>query len=299
MLKNKQATRSMTAFLVTWAFLILTVTGIVLYIVPQGRIAYWTHWRLLGLGKTQWGNLHMVFGGLFIITGILHLYFNWKPFKKYLADRVAGHMRLKRELLLSLLVSLLIVVAAVASLPPVSWIFDLNQQIKDSWITSPDLEPPFGHAEAISLAALARRSNLDLAQVEQELTDRNLDFNGPQDTLEEIALANGTTPMAIWQQIRKHEKAPAVKSTGQLTALEVEVGYAGSGIGRRTVDEMAEIAGLDPSLARQRLRHIGLQTDGNQKLKKLAERQGLQPMDLLKVMLVPGHQPAAKADGDQ
>ena len=87
MLKNKQSTRSLTAFLVTWAFLILTVSGIVLYIVPQGRIAYWVHWSLLGLGKSDWANLHMVFGCLFIATGILHLYFNWKPFKKYLADR--------------------------------------------------------------------------------------------------------------------------------------------------------------------------------------------------------------------
>ena len=38
MRKNKQSARSLTAFLVTWAFVVLTVTGIVLYVVPQGRI---------------------------------------------------------------------------------------------------------------------------------------------------------------------------------------------------------------------------------------------------------------------
>ena len=40
MIKNKQSLRSPIAFSVTWAFVVLTVTGIVLYIVPQGRIAY-------------------------------------------------------------------------------------------------------------------------------------------------------------------------------------------------------------------------------------------------------------------
>ena len=37
MRKNKQSARSLTAFLVTWAFVVLTVTGIVLYVVPQAE----------------------------------------------------------------------------------------------------------------------------------------------------------------------------------------------------------------------------------------------------------------------
>lgn len=43
----------------------------------------------------------MMFGGMFIVTGVLHLYFNWKPFKKYLAARVQGHLALKREALIA------------------------------------------------------------------------------------------------------------------------------------------------------------------------------------------------------
>ena len=297
MLKNKQSTRSLTAFLVTWAFLILTVSGIVLYIVPQGRIAYWVHWSLLGLGKTQWGNLHMVFGGLFIATGILHLYFNWKPFKKYLADRVSGHLQIKRELLLSLLISLLILVGAVANLPPVSWVFDLNEQVKDSWVSSPELEPPFGHAEAISLAALARRTNLDLNKALAELAARGIRLNGKQDTLEQIARGNGTTPMAIWQHSRHFETEPPVQSEAPMTALDVEAKYAGSGIGRKTVAEVAQSVGIDPGLAHQRLRTAGLQAGEDEQLKTLAEQLGLEPMDLLKTMLVPGYDPASGSAG--
>ena len=60
MIKNKQSTRSLIAFLVTWAFLVLMVSGIVLYLVPQGRVAYWVHWSLAGLDKEQWAAVHMM-----------------------------------------------------------------------------------------------------------------------------------------------------------------------------------------------------------------------------------------------
>ena len=68
MRKNKQSARSLTAFLVTGSFLVLTVTGIVLYVVPQGRVAYWVHWSLAGMEKDQWAWAHMIFGALFIVT---------------------------------------------------------------------------------------------------------------------------------------------------------------------------------------------------------------------------------------
>ncbi len=63
MVSNKQSMRSFIACLVTWSFAILTVTELVLYIVPQGRVAFWTHWSLLGLGKARWTDVHMLFGG--------------------------------------------------------------------------------------------------------------------------------------------------------------------------------------------------------------------------------------------
>ncbi len=66
--------RALTAFIVTWAFAVAIVTGIVLYVVPQGRVAYWTDWHLISLAKDVWSNIHIVFGAIFIVSGVLHLY---------------------------------------------------------------------------------------------------------------------------------------------------------------------------------------------------------------------------------
>ncbi|MGB5310224.1 MAG: DUF4405 domain-containing protein, partial [Arenicellales bacterium] len=198
MRKNKQSARSLTAFLVTWAFIVLTVTGIILYIVPQGRVAYWVHWSLAGMEKEQWGWVHMIFGGVFIITGFLHLFFNWKPFKKYFADRVKGHIRPKREIFVATAVTIVIIVVSALNIPPASWVIDLNSWIKGSWVTSPELEPPFGHAEESSLAGISRKMNIDLEKGMQELETNGIKFTGKKDTLENIARSNNATPMHIY-----------------------------------------------------------------------------------------------------
>ncbi len=79
--------RRVTSLTIFFAFVTMVVTGIVLYIVPQGRVAYWADWRLLGLSKTQWGEIHVAMGLLMLLAGVLHIVYNWKPITTYLKDR--------------------------------------------------------------------------------------------------------------------------------------------------------------------------------------------------------------------
>jgi hypothetical protein len=284
--KNKQSSRSLIAFIVTLAFLILTVTGLVLYVVPQGRIAYWTHWSLLGLGKEQWGDVHMMFGGIFIIAGIVHLYYNWKPFKKFLADRVKGRLQLKQEFVIAMAFSLVIIVMSVFHIPPVSWVFDLNQTLKESWVTSPELEPPFGHAEEVSLAGLSRRMNLDLQQGIKALKRAGFSFSGPQDSLEKIARANDVTPMEVYAIIRPYENKPESVPTDGMTVADVEARYAGTGLGQKTLAEVCNSVELTVTSCIERLSLKGYNVETDKKLKQLANQYDINPIDILKMLLV-------------
>ena len=65
--------RKITFLTALLAFTFLFITSIVLYIVPQGRVANWADWRLLGMSKTEWGNVHVNMGLLFIVSILLHL----------------------------------------------------------------------------------------------------------------------------------------------------------------------------------------------------------------------------------
>lgn len=297
--------RALIAFLVTWAFAVATVTGIVLYVVPQGRIAFWTDWRLIGLGKEDWGNIHMVFGGIFIVTGALHLYFNWKPFKSYLADRIAGQVRLRREMVVSLVVSFLVLGAAVGQVPPVSWVFDLNDDIKAIWADAPGAEPPFGHAEEVSLAGFFRRQGIDPEAGHAALAERGWAVSAPKQSLKAIARAHGVTPADLYVALKPLETprgrgpgrggagggAPTSPSGPSLTVVEVEAQFAGTGLGRKTLAQVCADAGVGVDAARKRLAAAGITIPDGVKFKEVADDIDATPIDLLKVILVEGYRP--------
>ena len=287
MRKNKQSTRSLTAFLVTWAFIVLTVTGLILYIVPQGRIAYWIHWSFAGMEKEQWGWVHMMFGGVFIITGFLHLYFNWKPFKKYFADRVKGHFEIKREIIVATVLTVAIFAVSAANIAPASWVIDLNGWIKNSWVTAPELEPPYGHAEEASLAGISRKMNFDLEQAQAGLRAESIAFEGKKDTLNDIALRNHTTPMAIYEIIKQYRIEETADDVAVLTPDALEARLSGTGLGRKSIEEICSENGIDLATGLERLGGAGISADANSKARELAETHSLSPIDLVKIMMFP------------
>ena len=288
MLRNKQSTRAFIAFLVTWSFLVLTITGLVLYIVPQGRIAFWTQWSLFGLGKEGWGGVHILFGGVFIVTGVVHLYFNWKPFRNYLAQRVKDHLELKQELLTSLVATSLLIVGAIAAVPPISWVFDLNEQIKDSWAHAPGSDPPFGHAEEVALPALARRANFELSAALDTWRAANIRVDDERSTLLRVAEENGTTPAALYALIPKHRVAENLP-TVSFDPLEIEQRLMGTGIGSKTLADFANEQNIEPTVVISRLRALGIQVAPEDKLKSIAEGTGTRPIEIAKAVLVPGY----------
>jgi len=104
------SSRSFISLLTLFGFLMMSITGIVLYFTPQGRIAYWTDWKFLGLTKVDWGNIHIISCFLFIVVGSFHLYYNWKPLTNYLSDKASHTFRLRKEMMLSLIIGVFLVV---------------------------------------------------------------------------------------------------------------------------------------------------------------------------------------------
>jgi len=73
---NNWSGRAFVSLLSLVSFILLGLTGIILYIQPHGRVAYWTKWSFLGLEKDQWGNIHIFSGLLFLMAGGFHFYYN-------------------------------------------------------------------------------------------------------------------------------------------------------------------------------------------------------------------------------
>ena len=64
-MKRPFRTRAFISLVLTFSALVMLVSGLVLYVMPEGRIAYWNDWRLLALDKEQWGAIHTLTSLLF------------------------------------------------------------------------------------------------------------------------------------------------------------------------------------------------------------------------------------------
>ena len=287
--KKKTSYRAMTSLVTTWSFVIATVTGVVLFITPEGRVAYWTIWELWGLTKEGWGDLHVIFSIVFVIVGVAHLIYNWKPFKNYMSERAAGHVHVSRTVYGSVAIAALFFGLTLYSLPPANWVLDLSSAIKGSWIVTPAYEPPFGHAEEVSLAGFVKRQRIDLDAAMLALKEEGVNIPTPEMALKDLAALNATTPMAIYEAIKPLE--PKVELKTVYTPAEVEEQFAGTGIGRKTLAQMAEELNITPDKAQARLAARGIIADSSANLKTIAEEHDSESIELLKMLLIDGYGP--------
>ena len=189
------------------SFMVLILTSIVLFIQPHGRVAYWVDWRLWGFSKTQWDSTHINTGILFLITIVLHVYYNWKSILSYLKSRVGQIRVFNMNFNAALLITFLVVCGTVKGIPPFSWVMNLNESIKESAVKTYG-KPPYGHAELSSLKTLAFRMGLDLDRSIQGLKAAGINFESVNQRILDIARSNGKTPKQVFDAMRQTREIP-------------------------------------------------------------------------------------------
>lgn len=286
-------TRALISLLVASGFLVMAVTGIMLYVAPPGRIANWTDWTLLWLTKDQWAAVHISSSLIFVLAGLTHLVLNRKPFFNYLHTRFHGHEMPRAEGIVALAAVVALVWGTLANVPPISFLLDLNERAKLMWSTGVDAEPPFGHAEEVSLANLASRDRFDAAAALGTLQAEGLIVAlGTETTIRRIAEDNARSPAEVYRVIRAARAVAA--PADDWTPAAVEGRFGGAGMGRLTVAQLAAEAGMPLDEAQARLSALGLPTVTDARLRELAEAVGLEPLEIAKAVLVEGYLPAAK-----
>ena len=112
---------SATAF----SFVIMAVTGIVLFVSPSGRISRVTEWSFMGLDRIQLINLHVWFSLIFVIVSIAHLYFNWRVMLSYITKRGS-----RLEWIAALIICGLIFAGTLIPAPPFSTLNNLRSEYR-------------------------------------------------------------------------------------------------------------------------------------------------------------------------
>jgi len=267
--------RKITSLTALISFVLLVVTSVILYIVPQGRIAYWSDWHLWGFTKTEWGNLHINLGVLFLLAIFLHIYYNWKPIINYMKNRARKLTVFTRNFNAALFITVVVALGTYFMVPPFSTVLNFSENIKDAGARKFG-EPPFGHAELSPLNSLVQKTGLKLDISLKKLKEAGIKINTPDQIFLDIAKKNQTTPKRLFEimQSGKIKSGAAVlpkippPGTGNITFLQLCNDYK-----------------LDPAAISKNLELKGIKIVKGNKIKALADSNqitSIQLYDLIK-----------------
>ena len=194
-------TRGFVSFTLALSFIIISLSGVVLYIMPHGRVAYWINWKIAGFSKDDWDAVHTIVGFLFMIIAVVHFYLNWTTFVNYLKSKVQKGIRLKKELVTSVILSGIIVVGTIGGIPPFSTIMDIGESIKESWGTNIE-RAPIPHAELMTLDNFIQNLGLSHEKVVNNLESYGIKIESTDETLKSIALRHDMSPHELFRIIQ-------------------------------------------------------------------------------------------------
>jgi hypothetical protein len=255
--------RALISVLVSVSFLILVLSGVMLFVSPPGRVANWTNWTLLGLRKNDWGGLHIWFGAVFLTVAVVHLILNWRPLVSYFKSRPTRRVGFRWEWAVALVLCGVVYAGIRAGVPPFSSLLAFNEEIKESWDTPAD-RAPIPHAELLSLGELAQKAGVDLPTAVSRLAAAGITNATSELIVGKLAERSQVSGQRIYQIILGN---PTTPGAGGKSA-------AGGGTGRKTLALYCQEQGVAVADALARLEAKGIQAKETLTLREITLNNG-------------------------
>ena len=266
--------RRVTSLTITFSFLIMSYTGILLFIAPKGRVANWINWELFGLDKTQYTNLHVTFMVLFLVGMVFHLYLNWKPLMAYLKNKSRQFSLLTKEFVFAVAINALFFVGTLSYWAPFDQFLDFEDDVKNSWEKKID-KAPYGHAELSTLEEFSQKTGLALETVINQLNASSLKGVSSQKTIAALAKENGKSPSQLFEIIAAKKKVETV----QTPALK-----EGGGYGKLSLSDAATQHNFELSKALELLKEKGASLTEKSTVRDAADALHVTPIELLETL---------------
>jgi len=261
--------RGLTSFIVTWSFLIVLATGCVMYATPQGRVAHWTGWTFLGLGKEECSGVHMVASIAFIVAAGFHLYFNWGIFASYFKTKMRSGFNLKREFAVATVLTLAVLGGTILNIPPFGLVARWNEDIKVYW-EARSMPGPYAHAEESSLAEICNAIDMPLENAVARLDENGIDVPNASIRINHLAEQHNMTPSALFALIGADQVSHA--------------GDTVEGLGRLTLEALCAQEGMEVDEAIAALARQGIAVAADDRMKSVATRSDRTPREVLAII---------------
>jgi len=260
---------------------VLLINSVVLYVVPEGRVAYWSNWTFLGLSKVQWAEQHTTVGVLFLAAGLLHMYYNWNPIVAYMKNKAREIKVFTGPFNAGLALTIVFIVGTYFQIPPMSTIIHFSESFKHAASLKYG-EPPYGHAETSSLKMFSQRENLDLEKALDLLARAGIPIDDPKETIKTIAARSGKTPQQIYDLIKPASRAAEAASSE--AAVTVFPDMPKPGWGKKKLIDICVEYNLQLDKIITELADLGIQAAGDSTVHEIAANNDIETMQLFEAL---------------
>ena len=193
--------RAMTSILIAASFLLLLISGVILFVSPPGRVANWGDWRMIGLSKHEWSGVHTWFAAVFVLTAVFHLVFNLRPLMNYFRDRLTRRLGWRWEWVVAVALCGVVFAGVQTRIPPFSTLLNFGERVKRSWEDT-RTSAPLPHAELLSLRELASQAKVPYETAVERLEARGFKGVGPETIVQELAQTNQVSAQRVYEIVQ-------------------------------------------------------------------------------------------------
>ncbi|MCK5028442.1 MAG: DUF4405 domain-containing protein [Bacteroidales bacterium] len=185
------------------SFLVMLLSGVILYVAPEGSLSRWIGWDVFNLTKKQWEHQHSIFSLLFILFSIFHIFtINWGLLISYFALENKKLTNIK-ELLAAFVISILVFTGTFFSLSPFENIIELGNNISENQTIEVD-RPDIPNIDKLPLIEFSEKVfNISITEMEIVLEKNNLKIVDANVSVNEFCSQNDMSPQELYLLIKK------------------------------------------------------------------------------------------------
>ena len=298
------AWRAMTSVLIAASFLLLVVSGVVLFVSPPGRVANWGNWRMIGLTKHEWTGVHTWFAAVFVVTAVFHLVFNLRPLMNYFRDRLTRRLGWRWEWVVAVGLCGGVFAGVQTRVVPFSTLLNWGERVKQGWEDARTVAP-VPHAELLSFMELSTQAKVPYQAAVERLEARGFKGIRPEVIVQELAQTNGVSAQGLYEIVQGQRGAGRGGGHGAGKGAEPSAeaakgaghgpggggggfgrgGGPGGGAGRQTLAQYCSSKGIALTNATARLQAKGIKFAADRSLRDIALDNGYdRPYEILTIL---------------
>jgi len=207
--------RRFSTNLVLVSFVVSAVSGVVLFLRPEGSLARWIGWTVIGLDKKHWESVHLTFVAVFLLACLAHVWFNWASLVASVRRRsaavgsTAGILLPSRESAAALVLAAVVFSGTVVEWRPFSSLVALRTSMKDGVLVTLT-PPPESDADRLTLAEACERAAITEQEAVRNARARGIEIRDASVSLADLAREHRVSPEAVYRAIRGDDPPRAV-----------------------------------------------------------------------------------------